>query len=144
MPGSPTEPEVDELGEIREAARAIRAYLPSLLDADAASELDAALAALLAAPDEPAAVDEALVAELERYEATAEWTAAFLEHGMPPELAVHPQRSFSGLPGYGETVQTPKFVCPEGDYVWYRHAVGQEPPHCPTHGELVVPAGGPG
>src|ERR1051325_5998285 len=117
---------MDNSGGIREAARAIRAYLPSLLDADAASELDTALAALLTAPDEPDAVDEALVAELDRYEATAEWTAAFFAHGMPPELALHPERSYSGLPGHGETVETPKFVCPEGDYVWYRHAVGQE------------------
>lgn len=145
MPDSPTESENDESGQgqIREAARAIRAYLPSLLEAHAAIELDAALAALLAAPED-SVVDDALVAELERNGATAEWTAGFLAHGLPPELAVDSERSYSGLPGYGDPVPAVKFVCPGGDYVWYRHAVGQEPPRCPTHGESVVPAGGQG
>ena len=119
--------------DIREAARTLRSYLPRLLDADAAAQLDAALAQLLAAD----ASDERIVAELERYEATADWAADFVEHGVPPELAQIAERSYSEPPGHGEQVSLPKFACPQGDFVWYRHAVGEAPPTCPTHGVTV-------
>jgi len=121
--------------DLRDAARAIRPYLPSLLEEGAAAEVDATLAALLTTDGS----EDDVLAELESNDATAEWTAAFLEHGVPPELALVYERGVEELPGYGEPVRTPKYACPEGDYVWYRHAVGQQPPRCPTHGEVVEP-----
>ena len=124
---------MDDEPDIREAARALRAYLPSLLDADAASQLDGALARLLAED----ASEERIVAELERYEATTEWVSSFIEHGAPPELARIAERNYSEAPGYGEPVSLPRFACPHGDFVWYRHAVGETPPTCPTHGGVV-------
>ena len=121
--------------DLLDAARAIRPYLPSLLDESAAAEVDSSLAALLAS----GGTEDAVLAELEGHEATAEWTAAFLEHGAPPELAVVRERDFTELAGHGEPVRAPKYICPEGDFVWYRHAVGQQPPRCPTHGKVVEP-----
>jgi hypothetical protein len=125
---------MDEQSEIREAARTIRSYLSELLDADAATETDRALAKLLAS----SAADERILVELERHDATAEWAAAFVEHGVPPEFAPVIERTYSEVPGHGEAVGLPKFVCPKGDFVWYRHAVGETPPLCPTHGQVVV------
>ena len=124
---------MDDEPDIREAARTIRRYLPSLLDADAAAQADSAFARLLA-EDAP---EERIVAEFERYEATAEWAAGFVEHGVPPEFARIAERSYSEAPGHGERVRLPKFACPHGDFVWYRHAVGETPPTCPTHGLVV-------
>jgi hypothetical protein len=123
--------------DIREAACAIRFYLPELLDEDAAADLDGALARLL---DEGAG-EERLVDELERRDETAEWAAAFLEHGIPPEFAVVDERAYAEAPGYGEPVGLTKFACPSGDFVWYRHSVGQQPPTCPTHGVVVERVG---
>ena len=124
---------------ILEAARAIRSYLPTLLDASSAAQTDAALAALIADPGDTGDVEERILGEFERHDATAEWAAAFLEHGLPLELVRHGERGFYELAGHGEPVRTPKFACPDGDYVWYRHAVGQSPPVCPTHHKVVEP-----
>jgi hypothetical protein len=124
---------MDDEPAIREAARTIRSYLPSLLDADAAAQVDGALVRLLAED----AAEERIVAEFERYEATADWAADFLEHGVPPEFAGIAERSYSEAPGHGERVRLPKFACPHGDFVWYRHAVGETSPKCPTHGVVV-------
>ena len=122
--------------DIYEAGRTIRAYLPDLLDSPAdAGQVDAALASLLS--EEDGDIEDQILEQLEQYDATAEWTAAFLEYGIPPELASLGERGYAEAPGHGEAVRTPKYACPEGDFVWYRHAVGQSPPRCPTHGKLV-------
>src|SRR5262249_13445787 len=102
---------MNEEPDIREAARTIRSYLPSLRDTDAAEKMDAALARLRAED----ASDERIIAEFERYEASADWAAAFVEYGVPPELASVAERNYSEVPGYGERVRLPKFACPHGD-----------------------------
>ena len=66
------------------------------------------------------------------------WMAEFLERRLPPEVA-------RGLRGYepplgGEPVAAPKYVCPEGDYTWYRPSVRDAAPCCPTHGVKLAPA----
>jgi hypothetical protein len=131
-------------GEILvEAACAIRPYLPALL-AEEAVGFEAELAALLAEEGEPAGLEDKIVALLDSRVATREWAAGFLEHGLPPDLVQLAERGFGELPGYGEPVRADKYRCPFADYVWYRHAVGEAPPECPTHGvplEAVVRTG---
>ena len=121
-------------GGVREAAGAIRPYLPRLLGA-AAVEVDARLGTLLAAPDTDDALYEVLAAD----PATAVWTATFLETGLPPEFSER-DRGYSPLPGRGERVAARRYACPEGDFVWYERSVIEEPPTCPTHGLTVVAA----
>src|SRR5690348_13934099 len=108
---------------ILEAAKAIRPYLPQLLGAEAGA-FDRHLAGLLARNRDGEDVEGLLAAHLRKQRATHNWTAAFLEHGRPPELvAVTTERGgFSDLPGHGEPSRAGKFACPSGDYVWYRRA----------------------
>ena len=120
--------------DILAAARAIRPYLPELLAEHAAARADARLAELLERGDEAGIVDE-----FEGDENVRDWAAGFLEHGMPPDIAAREERSFQLAPGYGDAVRIPEFACPRGDYTWYRHAVGQTPPKCPTHQLVVEP-----
>lgn len=128
---------MSEPSHILEAARAIRPYLPTLLDAEPAAQIDGALAALLAAGGHDA--EDRILVELDRHNATRDWAAGYIELGLPPDLAQYAERSFSEAPGYGDPVRIPKFDCPHGDYAWYRHDVGEEPPRCPTHGVVVEP-----
>src|SRR3954463_10135018 len=113
---------------ILEAARAIRPYLAELLPADTATELDGTLAALL----EHRAAGE-LRDVLARFPRTREWTSEFLAYGLPPEVAVLRESGTTSPPGHGDPVGVPKYVCPSGDFTFYRHAVGQPVPACPTH-----------
>jgi len=124
---------------ILEAAMAIRPYLQQLLGAEA-DAFDHNLAELLSRNRDGEDVEGLLAAHLRKQRATHNWTAAFLEHGRPPEMiAVATERGgFSDLPGHGEPSRADKFACPLGDYVWYRRAVGQKVPPCPTHGELAL------
>jgi len=39
--------------------------------------------------------------------------------------------------GDGELVDVERFVCPAGDYFWYRLYVAEPVPQCPTHGPLT-------
>jgi hypothetical protein len=125
-----------------DAARAIRPYLDELLgDAAAADELDRSLAELLAAAGAGAAVDEPIERCLRERPATLEWTAFYLKHQVPLQVAsLGPHRNstfgggYSGLPGPGEPVRAERYSCPGGDYLFYRRDVGQPIPTCPTHG----------
>ena len=119
-------------GDVREAAGAIRPYLPRLLGT-AASDVDARLAVLLTTQD----TDDALSDVLAAHPATATWTATYLETGLPPEFTER-DRGYSPLPGRGERIAARRYACPEGDFVWYERSVIEEPPVCPTHGLTVV------
>jgi hypothetical protein len=118
---------------ILEAARAARAYLPELIPDDHA-EVDRELAALLRDVDrDPGAVDR-ILAVFEDHVELKEWTAAFMERGYPEDVAEEIERYDGELPGRGIDLPGTKFVCPQGDYAWYRRMVGQAvPEECPTH-----------
>ncbi|WP_207161540.1 hypothetical protein, partial [Trichormus variabilis] len=49
-------------------------------------------------------------------------------------------KGFQPLPGQGQALSAQKYICPQGDYVWYRRVVGATIPTCPTHGVLLIPA----
>jgi hypothetical protein len=119
-----------ETKDVLEGARAIRPYLKELLEATQAAEIDQELAQLLAQSQVGQKVDNRILKLLANYEGTRTWTAAFLEHNLPPQLA----RLY--LPPPGRTNPIPgvmRYICPEGDYVWYRRSVGEPIPQCPTH-----------
>ena len=116
--------------DVREAAGAIRPYLPRLLG-DRAPEMDTALGVLLGTGD-----DEALAAQLAGDPITEAWTATFLETGLPPEFTER-DRGYSPPPGRGERVDARRYACPQGDFIWYERSVIERPPLCPTHGLAV-------
>jgi len=117
---------------VLEAARAIRFYLPDLTG-PGAEGLDEQLASLLAAAGRGELVVERLLDVLDDHPATHSWVAGFLEYQLPPE-AVETRERYAGLPGHGEVTRAPRFLCPSGDFSWYRTRVGLVPPRCPTHG----------
>lgn len=57
------------------------------------------------------------------------------------ELEIYPILEAGGgqptyLPlGQIQQISTQKYVCPQGDYTWYRRTVGASVPKCPTHKE---------
>lgn len=116
---------------VLELARSIRAYLPELVGEDSAV-LDATLARLLAESRHDD-VGPAILTELRRRPATHDWASRFLETGEPP-VPQAGEKGLSPLPGGGEVVRASRFVCPEGDYAWYRRGIGEGVPACPTHG----------
>jgi hypothetical protein len=121
---------------VLDAARAIRTYLPSLLDPEEAADVDRALAELLAEPATSRDLNERVLAQLDKHDVTAEWAGVFVEHGFPPDLVKLLERGYGPPAGSGDPVIV-KYGCPHGDYVWYRHAVGQALHICPSHGVVV-------
>jgi hypothetical protein len=129
---------------ILELARAIRPYLDGLLrDHAEADAVDHDLALLLSEARGGDQVDAQILDRLRRLPALHTWGAAFLQHGLPPDVAAAAERSLSGLPGEGEVVLAPRFVCPHGDMVFYRPSVGHPIPRCPTHELVLRPDTGP-
>jgi hypothetical protein len=125
-----------ESTDILEAARSIRPYLSELLTAAQAEVIDQQLADLLAQANTRQPIDNLILELLAAPDATREWLSRFLQDKQQPEHL----RSFSPLPGHGSIVNAAKFVCPQGDYTWYRPRVGIEPPFCPTHNLPLDPA----
>ena len=116
--------------DILDAARTIRPYLGDLLETESAKEIDGQLAHLLAKANSGQPVENLILELLAAHEATRDWMNRFLLNRQQPEH----QRTFSPLPGrVSPLINAPKYVCPQGDYVWYRPRVGTIPPLCPTH-----------
>ena len=118
-----------ETADILDAACSIRPYLSELLTATQAEALDQQIADLLAQANTGQQVDNLILELLANQDATREWLSKFLQDKQQPEHL----RSWSPLPGQRSMVNAAKFVCPQGDYTWYRPRVGIEPPLCPTH-----------
>jgi len=118
-----------EPADILEAARSIRPYLPDLVGEPTADHLDQQLADLLTQTDTQPPIDNRILEILAAQDITRDWLAGFLQDKQQPDAL----RSWSPLPGDPSMVSAPKFVCPQGDYVWHRLRVGIESPRCPTH-----------
>jgi hypothetical protein len=122
--------------DILDAARSIRPYLSELSGITDAEAIDQQLAELLAQANAEQSVDNQILELLAKQDATREWALQFLKDKQQPEAL----RSFSPLPGQPSIVSAAKFVCPQGDFTWYRPRVGVEPPLCPTHNLPLDPA----
>jgi hypothetical protein len=132
------------MGEgVLEAARSARPYLLELLGPGLAAVVDAELAGLLAGEASGGDVEAGLRSALEAHEATSVFLARVLWDAprfRPPQVVSESTRTFSALPGESLPVPADKFRCPQGDYVWYRMAVGVPVPDCPTHRRALEPA----
>lgn len=122
--------------DILEAARSIRPYLSELVGEPDATTLDQQLADLLTQTDTDLPIDNRILELLAAQDATRDWLAGFLQDKQQPDAL----RTWKPLLNSQSLVSAPKFVCPEGDYVWHRPRVGVEPPLCPTHQIPLEPA----
>ncbi len=115
-------------------ARAIRPYLSRLVGNDWQA-IDGQIGRLLERAESGDEVDAELTELIDATPATQAWADKFLNRSAPKRRV---QRSFQPLPGDATPIMAQRFVCPEGDYVWYRPSVGTPIPRCPTHNLLLV------
>ncbi|AEH08789.1 MULTISPECIES: hypothetical protein [Protofrankia] len=143
----------DEVEGVLEAARAIRPHLHKLVG-PAAANLDRSLADQLTASGttagQPAGAGQAAVAGrlrelLDGDETTAWFLRTVLEdaprHRPPYFQPRYLYRQTGGalvLPGDPGPVEASRYVCPHGDYAWYRPDLGVAVPQCPTHQVSLV------
>jgi hypothetical protein len=121
-----------------EIARAIRPYLGALIG-PAAAGVDQRLAAMLRSARRGEPVDADIRSLLSEHDETADFAEEMLADApffRPPDLQdVTGRGGFQPVPGDITPVRhAGRFVCSEGDYVWYRPSVGAAVPTCPTHG----------
>ncbi|GAB3061356.1 hypothetical protein GCM10027053_24550 [Intrasporangium mesophilum] len=124
--------------ELFEAARAVRPWLPELVDSDW-HELDEALARLLVDPAEDGA---GIVALVQAYPEVGAWVTEFIARGGPPAMAdvVEKGGGAQSPPGLGALLLPPRYACPvDGAYVQYVTAPSQLMT-CPQHGVTLEPA----
>ncbi|PSB24756.1 hypothetical protein [Stenomitos frigidus] len=114
---------------ILECARSIRPALPALLGSEAAL-VDRQLADLLTQAKAGQPVGTQILELLQSDPRIRNWAAEFLA---PHQIS----KGFEPLAGRSGDVSAAKYVCPDGDYVWYRRTTGEQMPSCPTHGALV-------
>jgi hypothetical protein len=127
---------VDHEG-ILEGARSIRPLLSELVQQEA-THLDSRLADCLSTEDKVDSANKAIDLLHER-ETTRKWIKEFLEIRKTASIEV--TVGYAPLPGRKKIIAVAKFVCPQGDYVWYQPSVGVAPPRCPTHPGLeLVPS----
>ena len=131
-----------------EAARCVRPYLSELVGR-AAPEVDRAIEEVLNGQHDDDA-ERRLHAIFESYEGTDAFLERVLEDApnyRPPQVVTALAAHKGYVPGAGNSspVRADKFVCPHGDFVWYRPEVGVPTPDCPppSHGHLQ-PAEGAG
>ncbi|MCZ2860991.1 hypothetical protein [Blastococcus sp. VKM Ac-2987] len=121
---------MDGTDPLIEAARAVRRYLPDLVE-ERAQEVDARLVALLRAGDR-----EGLEELFGSADSLLDWLAGFVETGLPPEVAPLRERGagYQPLLGSGIAQPPPRFECPVDHlFVWYRVDPGEEISVCPDH-----------
>ena len=126
-----------DTNDFMDGARAIRPYLKDLLGAEAGA-VDQQLAELLESGQRGNKVDNLILEVIRHHESTRRWMAEFLEKKLPPQLA---QELREYQPPLGvKPLAVPKYVCPEGDYTWYRQSVRDPVGVCPTHKIVLVKA----
>ncbi|SNQ50509.1 conserved hypothetical protein [Frankia canadensis] len=124
---------------VLEAARAIRPYLTDWFTKKDAAALDQQIATVLAAaePADPAPVAGELRALLHRHPLTGRFLRDVLADApryRPPDQQPRYQRTpRPGTLGDPGPVAADRYVCPHGDYTWYRPDLSTPIPSCPTH-----------
>jgi hypothetical protein len=114
---------------ILNCACSIRPFLPELMG-DEAAAFDQQLADLLAQAQAGQPVETQILELLKNNPKTRQWAAECL-------ASQRVSKGFDRLPGSSGAVAAQKYVCPQGDYIWYRRSSGIPVPVCPTHGELI-------
>lgn len=122
------------MSDVTDMARAIRPYLSSLVGNDAPA-IDRQIGTLLERAESGDEVDVELAELIDAAPATQAWADQFLNRPAPERRA---QRSFQPLPGDATPIMAQRYVCPEGDYVWFRPSVGTPIPRCPTHNLILI------
>ena len=127
--------------EIFEAARSIRPYLHILIPDESAGLMDRELSQHLNQAQSGKPNANVILGILCSHEATRQWVSEFLEQHQPPEVT----RAFNFQPIMGDPfnrgpVAAGRYICPLGDYTWYRLGAGTPVPQCPTHGAALVAA----
>ena len=117
-------------------ARDIRPHLPDLVG-PGWEELDRLLGDLLTRAEAGQAVDTEILEALRRHDRTRAWLRERLGVARLGEA----ERAWRQVPGAPEPIGMSRYVCPGGDYTWYRHSVGVPIPLCPTHKVRLVAAG---
>jgi hypothetical protein len=135
---------------VLEAGRAIRPYLVALIG-DQASRIDDQLGEILNRPDSSTA-DIAVLDVLDELQPTHDWVSGFYRaRGVPPEVvkAMQPgvesaeaeHRVRIAILGGGASAGDPvlmipglRYICPLGDWVWYRLDAAEQVPVSPCHG----------
>jgi hypothetical protein len=122
---------------------------PMLLGDEHADAFRASLQPLLAAAsrrdgdlddEERRRVSDDVIALANCYESTRSWLFQRVVGSISTFRSL--SAGFQVLPGGGEPTILPRFVCPKGDYTWYRDQVGVSIPRCPAHAIGLVPAPG--
>ena len=121
---------------VLEAARAVRPYLASLMPGSYAA-VDERLATLLKRGAAGEDVRNEVLTLMRGSPACRQWWIEFARGGVPGDVSSAGRR-YGELAGSGEPVEMPRFACPHGDYVWYRRAVRQLPPRCPSHPDAAL------
>ena len=111
--------------DVLEGARTIRSVLPDLLGTEAEA-VDQQLAELLGQAKTGQQVGQQILEILKSRPETRNWIAKFLSS--EPE-----SKGWQQLPGMPNAISAPKYVCPEGDYIWFQRSVGMSVQTCPTH-----------
>ncbi|WUS98882.1 hypothetical protein OHA46_20350 [Streptomyces sp. NBC_00708] len=126
------------MDQLLTTARTVRGYLTELLGPVEGARIDALLAGALARAAAGEDVGEEVAAVLgQRPDVLSLATSILADPDHRP-----PQVRAAWLSGDGEPVDAHRFVCAEGDYIWYRLDIGQRAPRCPTHGSVLVADGG--
>lgn len=121
--------------DIIDSAKNIRPYLTKLLNEVDAKYVDQTLAVLLQQISQGDKNENLVLELLAGYKPTREWLKKYMAHHRPPEV----ERLFEALPGIASPIDgLRKYVCPNGDYTWYKVRSGEPVKYCPTHNVPLV------
>ena len=121
--------------KILSAAGEIRPYIPELLDASLAQQLDKQLEDLLAQATSEQDIAQQILKLLVDHESTREWLRLYVEEKYPADAILKVIRTYFPLPTTLHSVESPRYLCPVASchQKWYRRDREQEIPHCPIH-----------
>ena len=120
--------------DILEAAKSIRPFLPGLLNHQA-QEVDNQLADLINRHNAGEPLENKIAELLATHDPTREWMRQFLDSKHPANVTKG--LGFNPLPGISAP-GAPKYVCPQGDYIWPQIDISDPIPPCPTHNIPLV------
>jgi hypothetical protein len=109
------------------AARNLQSHLDELLPAEEANRIGGLLDEVLNAGGKD--VGNSILEVIAIHESTRLWLNKVLEERGELDNV----KAYSPLPGKPTPIAADRFVCPKGDYVWYRPSVGVPVPLCPNH-----------